>query len=162
MTMHSPETLALFRRLVEQEIDCSKRLEEALATEHAALSSPTPQPLLEALTRKQELVKEMERSVAAHEGFLAARRLPPGKTGTESFLKPLPESAQERRLWQSLQEIAGHCRDRNQANGSLVALGRTRTQRALEILHGGSHSAKTYGKSGTTRGGGAQRFLGAV
>ncbi len=160
--MHSPETLALFRRLIQQEIDSSERLGEALATEQAALTSCNPDTLLNAVAQKQGLMRALEQGVSAHEGFLIARRLPPGRAGTESFLKGLPADAVERQLWQKLQKVAAGCRDHNQVNGNMVALGRVRTQRALEILHGGNDSAKTYGRAGATRGSGVQRFLGTV
>jgi len=160
--MHSPETLALFRRVVEQEISCSERLGEALANEQKALTSRVPDDLLEAVAQKQALMQALEQSVSAHQGFLAARRLPPGRPGTEAFLRGLTPDAAERALWQRLQEVAAHCREHNQANGSLVALGRVRTQRALEILQGGHDPAKTYGRGGGTNRGSAQRFLGAV
>ncbi len=162
MNMHSPETLALFRRLMEQEIDCSERLGEALATEQEALASHAPDALLTAVELKRRLTHSLEQSVSAHEGFLAARRLPPGKSGTEAFLRPLPQDAPERIVWQRLQKVAARCRDHNQINGNLVALSRIRTQRALEILQGGNDNAKTYGRAGNTRGAAAQRFLGTV
>ena len=157
--MQNPETLTLFRRLIEQEIACSERLHDILVEERQALSSHAPDPLLEAVSRKQAAIKALEQSVTAHEGFLAARRLPPGKKGTEAFLNGLPDNAPERTLWKRLQEIAARCREHNQSNGSMVALGRVRTQRALDILKGGDNSGRTYGRAGNTRNAAAQRFL---
>jgi hypothetical protein len=107
-------------------------------------------------------VRALEQGVTAHEGFLFARRLPPGKAGTEIFLNGLAPDAPERTLWQKLQRVAARCRDNNQVNGNLVALGRVRTQRALEILQGGNNTAKTYGRGGNTHNGSTQRFLGTV
>lgn len=160
--MHSPDIIKLFRRLIEREIGCSERLEEILADEQRALTARDPQVLQEALAQKQGLLRELEQSVAAHEGFLTARRLPPGKAGTRAFLSSLPQDAPEHALWQRLQEVAVGCRENNRVNGSLVALGKVRTQRALEILCGSPDNAKTYGKAGEARNAGRPRFLGSV
>lgn len=146
--MISPETLALYRRLIQQEIDCAERLADVMRREAEALGGRDAASLEQANVEKLELLHEMEQRSAAHEGFLAARGLPAGREGNLRFLRGLPADAEEHGLWRRLRSAAVECRDLNLVNGSLVALRRTRTQRALEILRGAPDSAKTYGKSG--------------
>jgi flagellar biosynthesis/type III secretory pathway chaperone len=160
--MHSPETVALFRRLLEQQIACAEGLCQALAREGTALGSGTPEHVEEAATAKQELLAQMEQRLAAYEGFLAARRLPSGRRGSELFLAQLPAKAPERALWERLRELARQCREQNEVNGSLVAMCRTRAERALELLRGPGERLRTYGRAGTTRGASIPHLIGRV
>jgi flagellar biosynthesis/type III secretory pathway chaperone len=151
--MHSPESIVLFERLIAQEIDCAQRLSDALAAERSALAAAISQPqsLQQATQLKSDLLVEMERRVAAHEGFLTSRRLLPGKQGTERFLASLPKEAALHSLWQRLQQLATACRDDNEINGNIILLSQARLRRALETLRGPTDSAKTYGRGGQTR-----------
>jgi len=160
--MHDPETIALFRRLIGQEIACAEALCRVLGEEYTALAAGDPGTLERVIAAKRELLGEMEQRVAAHEGFLSARRLPPGKGGTELFMARLPPQAPERGLWQRLRELAGQCRAQNEVNSSLLCLSRARTQRALELLRGPRDGLRTYGRTGATRGGGDSQLIGRV
>lgn len=157
--MNSPETVELFRRLMQQEIDCAERLVKTLQREQDALSCRDLDGLEQAGLDKQVLLGEMQQRSAAHEGFLAARGLPPGRTGSTAFMQSLPANAAEHGIWQHLQSIAATCRELNQVNGKLVVLSRARTQRALEILRGTPDNAKTYGKAGLTRNSARSQFI---
>ena len=132
--MHSPETIAMFNRLIQQAIASASQLALALEDEREALGQADPGVLTEAVEAKLARLSELEQRLAAHEGFLAARRLPPGRRGTEIFLHRLPGRAAERVLWEQLQQLAAHCRERNEVNGSVVALRTVRTRRALQVL----------------------------
>jgi len=158
--MHDPETTALFRRLIQQEIACAEALCRVLSDEQTALAASDPNALEQITAAKRELLGEMEQRVATHEGFLSARRLPAGKQGTELFVAGLPHQAPERGLWQRLRELAGQCRAQNEVNGSLLCLSRVRTQRVLELLHGPREGLRTYGRSGVTRSGSESQLIG--
>jgi flagella synthesis protein FlgN len=157
-----PDTLLLLRRLMQQEIDASERLGSALAAEREALGRRDPAALEAAIAGKLAATRELQQRLEAHEGFLAARGLPPGRPGTERFLSLLPADGEERRLWRRLQELARECRDGNEVNGNLVSLSRVRTQRALEILRGPADAARTYGRLGQTHCAGRSQFIGSV
>jgi flagellar biosynthesis/type III secretory pathway chaperone len=159
--MHKPESIALFERLIEQEINCAKRLSEALSVERAALSKAMsdPQSLDQASRAKSALLEEMEQRVAAHEGFLASRRLAPGKQGTENYLRGAPGDARAHGLWRQLQEIAGACQQANEINGNIILLSQARLQRALDTLRGKQDTAKTYGRGGQTRSAAHSQFI---
>lgn len=160
--MHNTDATDLFGRLMQQEIDCAERIGKVLNEERQALGGRDPEALERVTVAKQTLLKEMEQRVAAHEGFLSARRLPPGKAGTEQFLADLPQDSELPALWQRLQESAAQCRDENRVNGSIVALSRVRVQRALELLHGKPDNAKTYGREGETHASARSQFIGSV
>lgn len=148
--MHGSETLTLFRRLVQQEIDCAQRLIGILEAENRALEVQDPETLDQCSGQKQHLLVEMTRHVTAQEGFLAAQRLPPGREGMNRFIAELGEDAEERRLWRQLEELARACRDGNEINGNIITLSRVRVQRALEVLRGPGDTGKTYGREGAT------------
>ncbi len=160
--MSNPETIELFRRLMQQEIDCAERLAAALQREQNALSDRDLVALEQVSLDKPVLLDEMEQRAAAHEGFLTARGLPPGRAGNKAFLQSLAANAAEHGIWRRLQSIAGTCRELNQVNGKLVLLSRARTQRALEILRGTPDNAKTYGKGGLTRNSVRSQFIAAT
>jgi flagellar biosynthesis/type III secretory pathway chaperone len=166
MTLPPPrpgsETTTLLQRLLLQAISASERLLEALNRERDALVGRDPVTLEQAVAEKLSAAQEVRQRLSAHEGFLAARRLPPGRSGTERFLAGLPAETEARKLWERLQAVASACRDGNDLNGSLVALGRARTQRAMEILQGGRDPARTYGRLGQTSLGGRSQLLASV
>ncbi len=160
--MHKPEVIALFRRLLRQEIDCAERLAAAIDEERRTFGARDPAALERLTARKRELLQEMEQRVASHEGFLAARRLPPGRQGTESFMQALPPDAEEHGLWRQLRQLAERCRDGNAVNGRIVTMNRVRVQRALELLRGGADSGRTYGREGEARLSARRQFIGSV
>ena len=160
--MYDPETRKLFQQLLRQEVSCAERLAQLLAEERDQLTSGDPDTLIGITEDKAELLKELDRWVAAHEGFLQARRLPPGKQGSEAFLRTLPERAQEWGLWRRLQEIAAVCRDGNEINGGIVTLGHARVRRALDLLRGTSVGTTTYGRAGVSNGDKVSQFIGKV
>ena len=160
--MYNPEAVELFRRLLMQEIDCAQRLMALLDEERQALGGRDAQALEQVTEAKRALLAETEQRVAAHEGFLSARRLPAGRAGTERFLSGLPKDAAERSLWQRLQELAAACREANEVNGRVVALSRIRVQRTLELLHGQPDAGKTYGKAGQSQSSARRTYIGSV
>jgi flagellar biosynthesis/type III secretory pathway chaperone len=165
MPLPSPasETVTLLQRLLLQAISASERLLTALNQEREALTGRDPTTLEQAVAAKLAAAQEVRQRLSAHEGFLAARRLPPGRTGTERFLAGLPVEAEARKLWERLQAVARACRDGNDLNGSLVTLGRARTQRAMDILHGNRRDpARTYGRLGQTSLSGHSQLLVSV
>jgi flagellar biosynthesis/type III secretory pathway chaperone len=71
----------------------------------------------------------------------------------------MPDSAAERSMWRRLQGLATACREANEINGSIVALGRSRVQRALDVLRGGARAMTTYGKAGEAKPSRAAQFI---
>lgn len=158
--MLDPEIRLRFRRLVETETACAERLLEVLEQEHRALLARDTAALERAGEDKVPLLRELEQRLAAHEGFLKALRLPPGKAGNLALLERLTAPGEERKLWQRLQEVAALCRDHNERNGAILAASRARVRRSLEILRGPPEATRTYGKGGETRHAGQCQILG--
>jgi flagellar biosynthesis/type III secretory pathway chaperone len=160
--MHGRETTALFRRILQQETECAERLNDLLADERTALATGDLDSLGQLTAEKPALLQDLERWVAAHEGFLQAQGLASGREGSERFLSKLPDSASERDMWGRLQGLATACREANEINGSIVTLGRSRVQRALDVLRGGAQAVTTYGKAGEAKPSRAAQFIGKV
>jgi flagellar biosynthesis/type III secretory pathway chaperone len=89
--MTDKESVNRFRRLVQAQIGCAEKLIKALEQERLALLARDAQELTRVGTSKTTLLREMEQRLQAHETFLKALRLPPGKEGSEALLKTLPK-----------------------------------------------------------------------
>ncbi len=149
--MTDKESVNRFRRLVQAQIGCAEKLIKALEQERLALLARDAQELTRVGTSKTTLLREMEQRLQAHETFLKALRLPPGKEGSEALLKTLPKDGDEWNLWRKLQELATQCRDHNEVNGSLLAASRARMERAFQILRGVPENTRTYGRGGDSQ-----------
>ena len=161
-TTYAAQTVDLFRGLLEQGLASADRLEGVLAAERNALRTGDPDALQRLTDEKLALLQDLERWAAAHERFLRAQQLPPGRQGSEMFLAGLPHAAEEHMLWRRVRQTVSACRDSNEVNGGIVTLSRARVQRALMVLSGGSSEPSTYGKAGATRSGPNPQLIGKV
>ncbi|HIP53507.1 MAG TPA: flagellar protein FlgN [Chromatiales bacterium] len=146
------DTTTSFIHLIDREIACSLQLLEVLQEENAVLKEADTARLEELTVTKQDVLKELDTRVAAHNALLAELGLPPGREGTEKLLDFFVDDPHAEEKWNELQELAQAYRDLNEINGGIVALSQRHVRQALDILSGnGNVAGNTYNKGGETR-----------
>lgn len=140
------------RQLLKQELAVTVALLETLDNEHEALGNREPERVKALLETKERQVAEFERIEWQRKTLLAQMDVAENNDEIRRFLASDKQHGEELvALWDRLIETAARCRERNQANGSLVEIHRRHVQRALDILRG-TQPPPTYGPQGQTQG----------
>ncbi|GEM_PF-2166468 len=149
MNALSPEGRQEAERLLEQELEATRRLLDLLDQENSALRARDAAALERIVPAKEALLKALDDRVDRHAQILRRLGLPQGRRGSECLARMAGEAAIG--LWHSLSEAAHRCREMNAVNGGLLSLAEVRVRHSLEVLRGRPDHAKTYGKGGQTR-----------
>lgn len=150
--------------LLQRQRDTARQLWQILDREHTALTGNDLQGLETILAAKQECMARLE---AASREYLALsrRQSPSPEAGIDATLRH--NDPQDRwglaALWRQLEELITQCRDKNSANGKIIALNHRHVQQALTILRSGEPGSEPcYDPGGGRPSGAGSRTLGKV
>ena len=127
------------RHVLEELLECSTRLQDALIAERDALT----QHNLNTLNAHTEAKKDLLIRLEALEVQRRAQLIQLGFDPSQDAIVPELES-----LWQQVLEALRGCQEANEVNGAIVRTHQTQTQRALDLLAGRDSDQTLYEASG--------------
>ncbi|MGB5605759.1 MAG: flagellar protein FlgN [Gammaproteobacteria bacterium] len=137
MATHNPDSCRQrLGRLLEDEIAAIRELEQALATELAAITARDTTAIEQAAASKLQGLEKMEALNRQRLALIGACGFQPDREGMQSCLEWCDASGVFRHQWEELLALAGSCRERNRLNHHLVELGSRHMHQALCILRG--------------------------
>jgi flagella synthesis protein FlgN len=152
------------RNILLQEHDTARKLLEILTQEHTALIGNDLQGLETILAAKQQCMTRLEKIsrdflAFMHEDTTVAR------AGITAFLRQRDPQGTLKlvSLWQQVEKLLSHCRQKNSVNGKIISLNHRHIQGALSILrHGGQGLEPCYSPTGASQATVSSRILGKV
>lgn len=150
--------------LLQRQYDSARLMLRILDQEHAAISGNRLQDMEQLLAAKQQSIADLE---SLSEAFLVLVLGPSRAKGnvvaeTLRHYDPMGTRGLES-LWREVELLLTQCRDKNNINGKIIALGQRRIQQALSILRGDELNAEScYGATGSRAAIGASRTIGKV
>lgn len=151
--MSEPLTGLLTRRM-KDEIALLRDFVAILRLEQQALSDGDAEAIASATNAKSMLARQLgqlstERNLAlAREGYAADR------AGIDALIAAHPEAAALVPLRERLIMVAAEADELNRANGEIIRLRMSHTQKAIGALLGSGGMASTYGRDGRSQLGG--------
>ena len=123
--------------VLTNETDCARSLKELLEQEYTALQGRDTAVLERLASNKVQLAEQLAR--------LESQRclLMPGAPDSD-----WQADDEHSALWLQLKTLGTECARMNQVNGGIAELGRRRTERCLQLLHGQDADAETYSAEG--------------
>lgn len=143
--------------LVQDELAAAQALLELLEGEYAALRARDAAEVRRLTVAKQSWTQRLHALSGQRAGWLRQQGFSPDAAGMAALLAGLDAGQREplEAAWTALLAVADQARRQNEINGAIIAVGRSQTERALAILHGGDgqdglydQSAQTAGRSG--------------
>lgn len=136
--------------LLQQEIETSVKLEQALTDEYEAIVSNDISTLGQAINLKRSCLEDLEALNKVKTTLVASLGYSIDSTGIENCLNAADPSGRLRSMWQQLLDTATACQQRNLLNHHLVDMASRHTYQALCVLRGELPATDVYGSSGNT------------
>ncbi len=150
--MTASRILPEIRRLLSEQLEGTRRLNDLLEEEHAALARLESATVEKLAAEKQHELEALEIRERERLRLLAAAGYAPDQAGMTAFLHGHDPHGELTRQWEALLEEVRRCRQANRRNGGILELSRVRIQQALEILRGQLPAAGGYGPKGKSIG----------
>jgi flagella synthesis protein FlgN len=150
--MKNSASIARLTELLDGQFNASRRLAQLLEEEHDVLVRRDLQQLTEMITRKHNLLAELQSMESDLSAFLGNLQLSADRSGIENFISSQNGGARNaiENLWRDLQQTAKHCRKQNQINQKVLDQSMQQVQQTLGILTGQPAQPAMYKPSGKT------------
>jgi flagellar biosynthesis/type III secretory pathway chaperone len=134
--------------VLDREIEAARSLAAALDAERAALTSNSPDAVVEKAAQKTALFGMIEKLEAQRRELCDAASicLPNIQRGRIPVISGVSDTVAER--WRALLELIAGCRVANEVNGYIINARRGQVNQLFQILRGGA--PVTYGPQGKT------------
>lgn len=139
-------------QMLSAERETAGKLLRLLEQEHQVLVKGEAEAIRSISEQKQAHINLLGEQLRQRDKFLAVRRLPAGKAGTDLFIQLLPADSAIEACWSQIQALAEQLNDRNEVNGGIVALAQRHVRQALNILTCHTEQNATYGPAGQQTG----------
>lgn len=149
-------------KLLEQQLDDCKQLEQLLAAEQQAITDRDIPAFEKILEDKRVVLEHFVRHEKERVNLLESSGMAQGPEGMDAYLKECHDGDTLAELWKRLLSTAAGCRDHNRQNHQLVELCSEHTRKALCVLRGESMEKNVYGPDGDTNNPHENRSLGIV
>lgn len=147
--MNTDNKIQAFIKLLQDATSASIDLQKLLRQEMLLLASRKFEDLNEVLTKKMNIIDQLEEQDKKRSEFLSSVGYSADESGTKKFLSD--NNDQKLTLaWQELMVIIKECQVINQSNGMVVSKNQTHIKQAMNIITGGNNSSTndTYNKKG--------------
>ncbi|MGB5211132.1 MAG: flagellar protein FlgN [Gammaproteobacteria bacterium] len=135
-------------RVLDEEIRAATTLLGVLRDERETLKNRDMDALSRNGDAKHRMLAELDALDKDRLGLAELAGIPSDREGFGDFLDSLHQGDGIRLRWQRLVGLLEECRDRNEANGRLVALQRNYVEKALDALRGIDKQPSLYGPDG--------------
>lgn len=127
------------RAVLEELLECSQALREALLAERTALAEHNLDTLNQHSDAKKELLLRLE-------ALELQRRQHLNHVGLDHTQDPIVPGLES--LWQAVLDTLRGCQEANEVNGTMVRIHQNHTQRALDLLAGRDTRQSVYSEDG--------------
>ena len=147
---HSPsrKEIQQLSELLSAELESACKLLALLEQEHQLLVKGEAEAIRSISEQKQAQIRQFNGQLLVRDRFLTVHQLPPGREGTDLFLQEIPQEESIRKCWSQIQKLAAELNDRNEVNGTIVALAQRHVRQALNLLTGRTDQSNTYSPAG--------------
>jgi len=135
-------------RVLDEEIRAATALLGILRTERETLKRRDMEALSCSGDAKHHALAELDALDKDRLSLAELAGIPADREGFGDFLESLHQGGGIRLRWQRLVGLLEECRERNEANGRLVALQRAHVEKALAALRGVDKQPSLYGPDG--------------
>jgi flagella synthesis protein FlgN len=150
------KTYPITENLLNYGLNATQTLLELLHNEAENLAHKNdPQALTTIALHKKEVVVQLEQFAEQLGKVLATEKLIANHQGISHYLDIAQaagiDTHPSKACWANITVLSQKCRVLNEQNGACIELLSRHTQRAMQILRGGSQASNTYGPDGSTR-----------
>ncbi|MGB5623214.1 MAG: flagellar protein FlgN [Gammaproteobacteria bacterium] len=135
-------------RVLDEEIRVATALLGILRDEREILKQRDMQALSRSGEAKHRVLAELDALDKDRLGLAELAGIPSDREGFGDFLESLHQGDGIRLRWHRMVGLLEECRERNEANGRLVALQRSHVEKALAALRGVDKQPSLYGPDG--------------
>jgi flagella synthesis protein FlgN len=150
------KTYPITENLLNYGLNATQTLLELLHNEADTLAHKTdPQVLTSIAFHKKEVVVQLEQFAEQLGKVLATEKLIANHEGISNYLNIAQAAGLDtnpsKACWANITALSQKCRLLNEQNGACIELLTRHTQRAIQIIRGGTQTSNTYGPDGSTR-----------
>ncbi len=135
-------------RVLDEEIRVATALLGILRDEREILKQRDMEALSRSGDAKHRVLAELDALDKDRLSLAELAGIPADREGFGDFLESLHQGDSIRLRWQRMVGLLEECRERNEANGRLVALQRSHVEKALAALRGVDKQPSLYGPDG--------------
>ncbi len=157
----SPKAAQQLLKAIEKDVTLAQSLKEVLQEEKSILEQRQYAAHSALLSRKTQLLMELDQADMARRQAMADMGLQLDKQGFDLFVAQVPAAWQERfeTSWEKLADTMNACSRLNRVNGKILAHAQNSMERLMSIIKGTANQVSVYQSNGRRNLSAANRML---